>query len=353
MAENTKIEWVDSTFNPLWGCLKVSAGCTNCYAEGVSHRYGHDVWGPPKSTPRRTFSANHWKEPVKWDRKAREEGVRATVFCGSMCDVGEDHPQWVAERVKLVDLIDLTPNLCWLLLTKRPDNFMRLFDAACYELFCYGAETWLREMGDRVWVGTSVEDQENADKRIPILFTIPAAIRFLSVEPLLGPVDLWAARYRYPEGHLSGAIGNWGKPGIHWVIVGGESGPDARPMQVDWARRIRDDCTAVGVPYFFKQFGEWEQGEVIDSKDYAGGKGLSFARSGHGVSYETVNASKSHLYKSANGQMFYKTGKKANGRLLDGEEWSQFPTLQADRPPLRQVAKRLLVRTQEAQDATP
>lgn len=264
--KNSKIEWTDHTFNPWIGCTKVSPGCANCYAASLDHRWGHDSWGPGK--PRRRTSAANWKQPLKWDREAARErdayqqaardGMvdelnlteprRPRVFCASLADWLDDEVPiaWLAD---LLDLIRRTPNLDWLLLTKRPQNWYKRVSAVDSEF----AESWIDcidmpERGDippNIWVGTTVEDQARADERIPHLLRIPARVRFLSCEPLLGPVDF----SRIPP-VMEETI-----PGIGWVICGGESGPKARPIDLAWARSLKDQCEASGVPFFMKQLG--------------------------------------------------------------------------------------------------
>lgn len=220
MGENSKIQWTDHTFNPWWGCVKVSPGCAHCYAETFSKRTGHAVWGV--DAPRRMFGPKHWREPLKWDDEARAAGERRRVFCASMADVFEDRPDLVEERAKLFGLMNLTPSLDWLLLTKRPQNVIRLTPDS--------------GMPDNAWIGTTVEDQQRAVERIPYLMDIPAAVRFLSVEPMVGPV------------HLSTYA-------VDWVICGGESGAGARPMAEEWARDLKRQCDAAGIPFFMKQLG--------------------------------------------------------------------------------------------------
>jgi protein gp37 len=235
MGETTAIAWTDHTFNPWWGCERVSPGCLNCYAETFAKRTGHDVWG--KRSERRFFGDKHWAEPLKWNAQAEAEGRRHRVFCASMADVFEDRPDLIAQRCRLVALIENTSFLEWQLLTKRPENVQRLTD------------TW-NTIGwpPNVWLGTTVEDQERAVERIPVLLSIPAAVRFLSCEPLLSEVDLDPL---YP-GTVHGP--DWlGE--IDWVICGGESGPKHRPLDVDHARSLRDQCVGAGVPFFFKQVG--------------------------------------------------------------------------------------------------
>ncbi len=236
MAE-TRIQWTwrrlsdgtwikGYTFNPWWGCLKVSEACRFCYAEGIAHHYGHRVWGPAATTPRRLFGEKHWQEPLRWNQQAAQDGHRRAVFCASMADVYEDHPNVTGERQKLWKLIDATPWLNWLLLTKRPENILPMSP--------WRAGHW----PDHVWVGTSIGLQRRAEERLPPLLEVSAVVRFVSCEPLLGPLDLtpWLA-------------------GLHWVICGGESGHEARPMNPDWARSLRNQCLEARVPFYFKQWG--------------------------------------------------------------------------------------------------
>lgn len=250
--ENSKIEWCHHTFNSHWGCVKVSPGCEHCYAEGFSKRTGHNIWGPAKTTDRRLFGDKHWAEPLKWNQKAKEAGERHRVFCASMGDVFEDHPQLVDARRRLLDLIVHTPHLDWLLLTKRPENVNWMIEQATG---FSESSMWFHAVGDHVWIGTSVENQEQADKRIPHLLEVPAAIRFLSCEPLLGHVNISGYLQR---GRVIDTVSAYGgtyyqPPSIHWVIVGAESGHHARPMNEDWVRSLRDQCTISNVAFFYKQ----------------------------------------------------------------------------------------------------
>jgi protein gp37 len=230
MAE-TKIEWTITilpdgtvirgyTFNPWMGCTKVSPGCEHCYAESLSKRYGKEIWG--KGKERYRTSSAYWKNPLRWNAEAAKGGYRIKVFCASMADVYDPEvpEEW---RSDLFQLIRRTPHLDWLILTKRPQNIVAMMHGEA--------------LPENVWLGTSVEDQYRADLRIPVLVSIPATIHFLSVEPLLESVDL---------GTLAG---------IDWVIVGGESGHHCRPMDLEWARDIRDQCRAAGVAFFMKQLG--------------------------------------------------------------------------------------------------
>ncbi len=260
MGQKSAIEWTDHTFNPWWGCTKVSPGCVHCYAETLSSRYRYDVFGPRK--PRRTFGESYWQEPLKWNRQAILTEARARVFCASMADVFEDNASVEAEREKLWSLIDETPMLDWLLLTKRPQNMLRFVP-------------WMGDWPTNVWAMTSVENQEQAVNRISVLLEVPALVHGLSVEPLIGPVNL----------------GPW-LESIQWVIVGGESGQGARQMQVEWVTHLRDQCVEAGVPFFFKQWGEWI----------------------HQENSETA---------------MKRVGKKAAGRELDGRTWDQIPNVQS------------------------
>jgi protein gp37 len=222
--ENSHIAWTNNTFNPWLGCEKVSAGCQFCYAEMMSRRFGHQVWG--RDAPRRFLSDAYWREPEKWNREALRSGVRRRVFCASMADVFEDRRDLDPWRERLWVLMEQTPALDWLLLTKRPEHISRMVPPA-----------WMRAWPDHVWIGTTAENQEWADRRIPELLKIPAPVRWLSAEPLVGPI---------PALPLDG---------IHWVIVGGESGPGARPMDLSWARDIRGQCADADVTLFMKQLG--------------------------------------------------------------------------------------------------
>jgi protein gp37 len=308
--QNSKIEWTDHTFNPWWGCIKVSPGCEHCYAETWAKRYGHDVWGSAKTTPRRMISETYWKQPIKWNKAAENAGQRKRVFCASMADVFEDHPQLAEPRARLLQLIHDTPWLDWLLLTKRPEGWSDRLHEVGRQTHHDGADMlasqWLD--GDapaNVWMGTSVENQEQAERRIPYLLKVPASVRFLSCEPLLGAVDL-EPFLQYPPFHESYKMtfGDNEWRGIDWVICGGESGPGARPMHPDWARSLRDQCVEADVPYFFKQWGEWAPDCLCDTPK---------------PHNDIPRPQPGKL-----GVMFH-CGKHAAGRLLDGRTWDEFP----------------------------
>lgn len=259
MGEKTAIEWCRHTFNSWWGCWKISPGCKHCYALTLSRSFGFDIWGP--NAPRRVLSESYWKQPVTWNREAREEGRRRRVFCASMADVFEDYrPRrrgelpanltWDVEplRWRLWDLIERTPWLDWLLLTKRPKNIERMIPGR-----------WTTAPGAlprNVWFGISAESQEQLETRWPILEAFGNRYRpsvlFLSLEPLLEPIDLSDCLTEIDIGDEENPI--WTRP-VDWVIVGGESGPKARTFDLRWASKIIADCGAAGVPVFMKQVG--------------------------------------------------------------------------------------------------
>lgn len=234
MVANTPIEWTDHTFNPWWGCTKVSAACDNCYAEALSRRFGYSIWG--HSNSRRSMSEKHWQGPIAWNAQAERSGRRRRVFCASMADVFEERNDLNKWRERLWRLIEETPALDWQLLTKRPHAVMRQI-------------TWSNgSWPSNVRIGTTVENQSEASKRIRHLADIPAPVRFLSCEPLLGPIDL----------------SEWFNQGlIDWVIAGGESGPRARTFDPEWALTLKRDCSAADVPFFFKQWGTYRSNPLI------------------------------------------------------------------------------------------
>lgn len=295
MAENSKIQWTDHTFNPWRGCTKVSAECTHCYAETLSKRNPKTlgVWGD--NGTRVVASEAMWREPVKWNnREAAKAGVRRRVFCASLADVFEDWPNqlkmsngsWANRnyhmgaftgyqgcslsggnnalaiddvRARLFRLIDSTPNLDWLLLTKRPENIARMMPP--FFPGGYMAEAVLmNQEGARpnVWLGTSVGTQATADERIPHLLRAPAAVRFLSCEPLLEEVNLGRLVFHHPG---RSQLDKWhdremlGRRDIDWVIIGGESGKGARPCNLAWIRSLIEQCKAAGTKCFVKQLG--------------------------------------------------------------------------------------------------
>jgi protein gp37 len=394
--KDSKIEWCDHTFNPWEGCTKVSPGCANCYAENRNARFGKGTaanWG--KGAPRRRTSVQNWAQPLKWNHSRvciscghavggvaawcpecfAETGFRRPrVFCASLADWLDDEVPlgWLQD---LLRLIHDTPHLDWLLLTKRPENFTdRMWDA--YESFHKASEImdddaddyshvmdewlwqWLHNKNSpaNVWIGTTVEDQARADERIPALLRIPARVRFLSCEPLLGPVDLLrvdAAGFGGNKGHKIDVIrkGFWserfgfvnhtdmhGEFGpLHWVIGGGESGPKARAMHPEWMRSLRNQCADAGVPFLFKQWGEWAPA-VAHLKPFDAAKPEAYVNHCTWVSngkpagiFETtkqqnLTTPERPPHSFLDGEILtFKIGKSEAGRLLDGIEHNGFP----------------------------
>lgn len=242
MGENSGISWCHHTLNWWMGCTKVSAGCKHCYAETlVTTRMRLPVWGD--KAERKATSASTRKQVHTWNRKAREAGERHQVFCSSLSDVFEDRPGLAPMRAELFAAIVACPDLDFLLLTKRPENMVRLARDA----------GWSGAWPSNVWAGCTVENQAMANERIPHLLGVPARVRFLSVEPLLEAVDLTAIERTQAEGFMRPLDGRFNT--IQWVIVGGESGPGARPFDLRWASAIQSQCKAAGVAFFMKQTG--------------------------------------------------------------------------------------------------
>jgi len=286
MADTTEIAWCDSTFNPWIGCTKVGPGCDNCYAKAdFDDRRHRVVWGAGNPRSR----TKTWNDPVRWNAQHAtffaEHGRKRRVFCASLADVfdNEVDPSW---RMDLFELIAKTPNLDWLILTKRIGNVMPM---------CSGDALMFDQLAN-IWLGATVVNQEEADRDIPKLLQIPAKVRFLSLEPLLELVDLEFNEISIalePDGHGNTAIVG----GIDWLIVGGESGTKARPMNPAWARSLRDQCAAADVPFFFKQWGEFAPNWLNDD-------------SGN---------------KIAGSEWIDRMGKKIAGRMLDSKLHDEFP----------------------------
>jgi protein gp37 len=322
MAENSGIEWTDHTFNPWEGCQKVGPGCDHCYAETRNARFvpKNDPargtapnWGP--GAPRRRTSAANWNKPLQWNRDAEafaaaNGGRKQRVFCASLADVFDNavDPKW---RRDLFDLIARTPALDWLLLTKRIGNVRAMVQ-----------DCGFTALPANVWLGATIVNQAEADRDIPKLLAAPAAVRFLSMEPLLGPVDLSTLQ----EGLPVNAWLTW-LDGLDWVIVGGESGDEARPMHPDWARNLRDQCKAANVPFLFKQWGEWGRAEVAPSGTVGH---YAIAQRVFESDYPTrvfkVDAYPRQFDLFGGSSVMQRVGKKAAGRLLDGVTHTEFPS---------------------------
>ena len=348
MAENTKIEWAHHTFNPWEGCTKVGPGCDHCYAETRNARYGGGTatnWGP--GAPRRRTSPANWHNPLRWNRQAIEHGIRYRVFCASLADwLDNEVPiEWLAD---LLNLVRITPNLDWLLLSKRIGNWeTRLRSVLAYILsddsVSYRADlmAWLEGWlgGGRppanVWLGATVVNQSETERDIPKLLETPAALRWLSMEPLLGPVDLTAIKRTVAPGFFGDALHWYHRgycheqdgieyPSIDWIIVGGESGPSARPMHPDWARALRDQCAAAGTPFLFKQWGEWCPRGPLSM-------GYSLVDDAPRVRLTDTGDDGSDLAAEGDSPVWMnRAGKKRTGRLLDGEQHDGFPSSPAE-----------------------
>lgn len=364
MSENTKIEWCDHTFNPWEGCQEAGPGCDRCYAKARNSRYNHGVavnWGP--GAPRRRTSEANWRKPLQWNANAcwfvqcndcgwrgvskgatcggchgcDTSPARPRVFCASLADVFDNavDREW---RDDLATLILNTPNLDWLLLTKRIGNAGVMLG----EMFLDGPP-------DNIRIGATICNQPEADRDIHKLLALGLP-NFLSMEPLLGPVSFEGlfANPRNP------ADGTNALAALDWVIVGGESGPGARSMHPDWVRSLRDQCEAVGTPFLFKQWGEWKPISQMEEPE-------------HNVLYKsrvtakphedqgnlddiygrkcTVPTTVLHIDGSTHGitepmaflqgteaMQIFQIGKKAAGRLLDGRTWDEFPAPYASFP---------------------
>ena len=280
--ENSKIEWTTHTFNPWIGCTKVSPGCLNCYAETLmAVRYGKVEWGTGK--PRVRTAPDNWRKPRQWNKAAAGAAERPRVFCASLADWLDDEVpiEWLRD---LLSLIHATPNLDWLLLTKRPENWR---DRMCDALkglpvtnenrdWIAMVLAWLCESGEdlsehiepavprNIWIGVSVEDQRRAEERIELLQDIPCVVRFLSCEPLLELVTLVRGAETIEDERKLRLL-------VDWVICGGESGRGARIMKEAWALSLRDQCVWAGVPFHFKQWGGSDKkaaGRVLDGRTW-------------------------------------------------------------------------------------
>lgn len=310
MAENSSIEWTDHTANLWWGCTEVHAGCDNCYArEYARNRAGKEAWGNDR--PRYAVKSV-WKNLRVWQEEAREyraaTGRPRRVFVGSMMDIAEKatelvtwkggpHPETMdsLRRRFFEEVVPASPDLQFLLLSKRPSMFGKVVPPSWLE-----ADGW----PPNVLTGTSPVDQPTADTLVPQLLRLPGR-HFLSMEPLLGPVDLRAVPIvqKYEDGcsSITGPFSGWTVGTLDWIIVGGESGGKARPMHPDWARFLRDQAAEHGVPFMFKQWGRWVP-----------------PRQG-------VRCGREPMTALDNRTAMYAVGKKRAGRRLDGKTHDGFP----------------------------
>lgn len=320
MAQDSKIEWTHHTANLWHGCTKVHAGCDHCYAETLSNRWGRDIWGNDK--PRMEIKSV-FNDLWKYQQLAEKAGEVHRVFVGSMMDIfekpmpvidnkgtrlmDEDVPLWTSDiRAVLFEQISngYYPNLLFLFLTKRPSNINK-----------YIPESWKTDPPKNVMFGTSPCDQATYDTLLPQLFQVNG-LKFLSIEPLLGPIEL-LKDYPVGKGEVQyGAL-------LDWVIVGGESGHGARPMHPDWVRRLRDQCNTAGVPFFFKQWGEFAYHEnyPVPVDDLKSIKHFFEDGQFHLVEKGTP------AYKISWFPISVYIGKKEAGRLLDGQLYDEFPVI--------------------------
>ncbi len=359
MGSISKIEWTDATWNPITGCSRVSEGCRHCYAERFAHRFS----GPGQRYEGVTVLANghpQWTGAIRFDEKKLLEPLRwktpRHIFVNSMSDLFHENVT-DEQRDRIFAVMALCPQHIFQVLTKRPAGMLPYLLTACGRI-ADRVIAMRRERGDNspivplanvspgaawwplanVWLGVSVEDQATADERIPLLLQTPAAVRFISAEPLLGPITFRPRCDSLADKIHAMAHGYASKPmellGVDWVICGGESGPGARPMHPDWARGLRDQCAAAGVPFFFKQWGEW----VPTNQATAEQRSLKVHAHGllsvDGSFSECRGADRQDpefgLYtRDLDGNDYaaavYRVGKHKAGALLDGVEWRQMP----------------------------
>lgn len=359
MGAKSEIEWTDSSWNPIRGCTKVSAGCDNCYAMGVAYRFSgkgqpyeglaRKVNGRPAWTNVVREVPDHLEDPLRWIKPRR-------IFVNSMADLF--HESLTDDMIgRIFAVMGAAPWHTYQVLTKRPERMASLLSNPDFVQFVERgilvAATGHQHAMQRykvwgggpsmpfphVWLGTSVEDQAAADKRIPHLLKTPAAVRFLSCEPLLGPIDLSRVEWPvHPDVGFPGVLNDeserddwryWNRKlgGIGWVIVGGESGPRARPMHPDWARELQVECTAAEVPFFFKQWGEWAP-DLPFAQD-AGATALLHRDGRYFVTGQTNDVPKwveERVGCGADPDVYmYRLGKHAAGRLLGGRTWNEMP----------------------------
>jgi protein gp37 len=342
MGSKTGIEWTDATWNPIIGCSRVSEGCRNCYAEGIAGRFGNGkktvysgltqivngraVWTGQIAETRQLLQPLSWRSPKR-------------VFVNSMSDLFHENVT-DEQRDRIFAVMALCPQHTFQVLTKRPARMLEYLSGSPWGGIVVKAAKLVADyrrimLADaaanvafhfnfiplpNVWLGVSVENQATADERIPLLLQTPAAVRFISAEPLLGAVNL-SILPRPEEFHRSPyGWHQWLPKKLHWVICGGESGPHARPMHPDWARSLRDQCAAAGVPFFFKQWGEWAPGSEFWEKNTC-----AVDESGR-IAADALRENFPPGASSADGwEMMHRAGKKAAGALLDGVEHKGFP----------------------------
>lgn len=334
-----KISWLNmpgyqpETWNPIVGCSKVSPGCDNCYAERMANRLTHALGGLGTGKNQDAWigysdviTNSRWNGQTALIKSALHKPLTwqtpRIVFVCSMGDIFHESVNPGAFQMVL-DRISRCRQHIFILLTKRPENVMPLMNRV----------GWGLPFPPNVWIGVTAENQEQANIRIPILLSIPAAKRFVSIEPMLGPVELGVIHYADANiDSLNGLYntypdGQWTQKTIKkldWVICGGESGSKARPMHPDWVRSVRDQCASANVPFFFKQWGEWLPGELKEGKTY-------YLRSDNQEVYTSTNKERqnfgTHPDKYSGSLITTKVGRNAAGNLLDGTEHHNWPTI--------------------------
>lgn len=343
MATNSNIEWTESTWNPVVGCAKVSEGCRHCYAMRVAHRLAAMGQKRYKGLTEKRSSGVEWNGTVRTVPAAldiplsKEWKKPRRIFVNSMSDLF--HPDVSFDFIdRVFAVMALCPQHTFQILTKRPERMLEyltshtgnierkmMVQAGTVEITGNVLQPPPSWPLPNVWLGVSVENQATADERIPILLQVPAAVRWLSMEPLLGPVDIKVYLGDLPEDADGPA-----QSGIDWVVVGGESGHKARPMHPDWVRSLRDQCTAAAVPFFFKQWGEWADGSRADTNyksitlltngDYADSSEQAMK-----LLRDKKNITTPDEWNALHPSVMTKTGKKESGRILDGRTWDEMP----------------------------
>lgn len=331
MGQKTEIAWCDSTWNPVRGCTRVSEGCRNCYAERMAARRLPGLMSPTTGQPfavtwkplRDNPGGPRWtgqvdliesqiEVPLRWKKPRR-------IFVNSMSDTWHGKLP-LRDVATIYSVMAICGRHTCMVLTKRPENRKAALGSSCFpEMVAKRyADIWdsrywkeppegLQWPLPNVWEGVSVEDQATADERVPLLLQTPAAVRFISLEPMLGEVSFRWAKWAPIKPHPATNSHMDGLKGISLVIVGGESGPGARPMHPDWARSVRDQCQAAGVPFFFKQWGEF--GDIYYRNRYS----------------PVSDPEPRSAYPWGGGAYSPRVGKRAAGRLLDGRTWDEMP----------------------------
>lgn len=336
------IAWTDTTWNPIRGCSHVSPGCDNCYAEQMAARFcgvGQPYEGLIEGgrwNGRVRLVEEHLADPLRWQRPRR-------IFVNSMSDLF--HPEVPDEWLdRIFAVMGMAKDHTFQVLTKRPERMLRYLSSHDIGLrwSLVGSEMagtvgfevdqalrWTRKGLPNVWLGVTAENQAEADRRIPLLLQTPAAVRWVSVEPMLGPVDLRYLQPAEPPVEIDALNGTHGiirphrgsSERLNWVVCGGESGPRARPMHPDWARSLRDQCQAAGVPFMLKQNGEWK---VVYDRDQDDPDWANCPKAKNN-NERYVNLAGGHGFHGSRVVFMRRIGKCAAGRLLDGREWLQMP----------------------------